>query len=108
MRRRLLRHPLGGRIDPEAAFRALAAAHDDVFWLDSGKHGVHALGSGARILPERGAVLDTLRAELERAPDEPYRPYPGFDGFRSGVPGCVGSEYGEETTGGPEPRPAQH
>jgi len=64
MRRRLLRHPLAGGIDPEAAFRALAADGGDVFWLDSGRHGVHVLGSGARILPERGEVMATLKAEL--------------------------------------------
>ncbi|GHF24704.1 anthranilate synthase component I family protein [Pseudolysinimonas yzui] len=99
MRRRLLRHNLAGRIDPEAAFRALATAGGDVFWLDSGRHGVHVLGSGARVLPERGAVFDTLRAELEREPIELYRAYPGFDGFRLGVVGWVGYEVREETTG---------
>jgi para-aminobenzoate synthetase component 1 len=108
MRRRLLRHPLAGRIDPESAFRALAVGGDDVFWLDSGKHGVHVLGSGVRILPERGAVLDTLRTELEREPIELYRAYPGFDGFRLGVVGWVGYEVREETTGVAVSRRARH
>jgi para-aminobenzoate synthetase component 1 len=115
MRRRLLRHHLAGRIDPEQAFRALATGPstgsgepDDVFWLDSGRHGVHVLGSGERILPERGAVLDTLRAELEREPIELYRAYPGFDGFRLGVVGWVGYEVREETTGVAVTRRSRH
>ncbi|HWH97084.1 MAG TPA: chorismate-binding protein, partial [Pseudolysinimonas sp.] len=108
MRRRLLRHPLAGRLDPEQAFRALAVSGGDVFWLDSGRHGVHVLGSGSRILPKRGAVLDTLRAELEREPIELYRAYPGFDGFRLGVVGWVGYEVREETTGVPVTRRARH
>jgi para-aminobenzoate synthetase component 1 len=108
MRRRLLRHHLAGRIDPEQAFRALASDRGDVFWLDSGKHGVHVLGSGERILPERGAVLDTLRAELEREPIELYRAYPGFDGFRLGVVGWVGYEVREETTGVAVTRRSRH
>lgn len=99
MRRRLLRHPLAGGLDPEAAFRALAADGGDLFWLDSGAHGVHVLGAGTRILPPRGAVLDTLRAELAREPIELYRAYPGFDGFRLGLVGWVGYEVREETTG---------
>jgi para-aminobenzoate synthetase component 1 len=107
-RRRLLRHPLAGRIDPEAAFLALAVDEGDLFWLDSGKHGVHVLGSGERILPPRGAVLDTLRAELEREPIELYRSYPGFDGFRLGLVGWVGYEVREETTGVPVTRHARH
>ena len=49
MRRRLLRHTLAGGINPEDAFVVLAADGDDVFWLDSGQHGVHVLGSGERI-----------------------------------------------------------
>jgi para-aminobenzoate synthetase component 1 len=108
MRRRLLRHHLAGRIDPESAFRALASGPDDVFWLDSGRHGVHVLGSGERILPERGAVLDTLRSELEREPIELYRAYPGFDGFRLGVVGWVGYEVREETTGVAVTRRSRH
>lgn len=113
MRRRLLRHTLPGGISPEDAFVVLSddpsgSGRRDVFWLDSGKHGVHVLGSGARILPERGAVLDTLRAELEREPIELYRAYPGFDGFRLGVVGWVGYEVREETTGVPVTRRARH
>ncbi len=108
MRRRLLRHPLAGGIDPEAAFRALAADGGDVFWLDSGRHGVHVLGSGARILPERGEVMATLKAELDREPIELYRSYPGFDGFRLGVVGWVGYEVREETTGVPVTRRERH
>jgi para-aminobenzoate synthetase component I len=108
MRRRLLRHPLAGRIDPEEAFRALAAGGDDVFWLDSGRHGVHVLGSGERILPERGAVMATLKHELDREPIELYRSYPGFDGFRLGVVGWVGYEVREETTGVPVTRHSRH
>lgn len=108
MRRRLLRHPLAGRIDPESAFRVLAGGDGDVFWLDSGRHGVHVLGSGTRILPERGTVIETLRAELAREPIELYRSYPGFDGFRLGVVGWVGYEVREETTGVPVTRRTQH
>jgi len=108
MRRRLLRHTLAGPIDPEAAFRALAAESGDLFWLDSGRHGVHVLGSGTRILPERGAVLDTLRAELAREPLDLYRRYPGFDGFRLGLVGWVGYEVREETTGVPVTRRDRH
>ena len=77
--RRLLRHSLGFAVDPEAAVRTLDAGGGDLFWLDSGRHGVHVLGTGARILPGRGAVLDTLRetnvldddtiAELDKAVD---------------------------------------
>ena len=112
-RRRLLRHPLAGPIDPEAAFRALAVdpstGHGgDLFWLDSGKHGVHVLGSGARVLPERGSVLDTLRSELKREPIELYRSYPGFDGFRLGLVGWIGYEVREETTGVAVTRHARH
>jgi para-aminobenzoate synthetase component I len=108
MRRRLLRHPVAGPIDPEAAFRALAAGGEDLFWLDSGKHGVHVLGSGSAVLPERGAVIDTLKSELEREPIELYRSYPGFDGFRLGVVGWVGYEVREETTGVPVTRRSRH
>lgn len=108
MRRRLLRHPLAHGLDPESAFRALAADGADLFWLDSGRHGVHVLGSGARILPERGAVLDTLRDELAREPIELYRSYPGFDGFRLGLIGWVGYEVREETTGVPVTRHSRH
>ena len=108
MRRRLLRHPVAGRIDPEAAFRALAADGADLFWLDSGKHGVHVLGSGSAVLPERGTVIDTLKSELEREPIELYRSYPGFDGFRLGVVGWVGYEVREETTGVPVTRRSRH
>ena len=116
MRRRLLRHHLAGRIDPESAFRVLAAGdpstgsgpRDDVFWLDSGQHGVHVMGLGTRVVPPRGAVLDTLRAELEREPIELYRAYPGFDGFRLGVVGWVGYEVRDETTGVPVTRRARH
>ncbi|MEO5534460.1 MAG: aminodeoxychorismate synthase component I [Pseudolysinimonas sp.] len=98
-RRRLLRHPLPGTLDPEAAFRALAVDDGDLFWLDSGAHGVHVLGTGVRILPPRGAVLDTLRTELEREPIELYRSYPEFDGFRLGLVGWIGYEVRGETTG---------
>jgi anthranilate synthase component 1 len=108
MRRRLLRHPIADGVDPEGAFRALAAGGGDVFWLDSGRHGVHVLGSGERVLPPRGAVLDTLRRELEREPLELYRRYPGFDGFRLGVVGWVGYEVREETTGVAVTRRARH
>lgn len=108
MRRRLLRHAVGGALDPEAAFRALAADGGDLFWLDSGRHGVHVLGSGTRVLPQRGAVLDTLRTELDREPIELYRAYPGFDGFRLGVVGWVGYEVREETTGVPVTRRSRH
>ena len=108
MRRRLLRHPLAGRIDPESAFRALSADGGDVFWLDSGSHGVHVLGSGERILPPRGEVIATLKRELQREPIELYRSYPGFDGFRLGVVGWVGYEVREETTGVPVTRRSRH
>lgn len=108
MRRRLLRHPLAGGLHPEAAFRALAADGGDLFWLDSGAHGVHVLGAGTRILPPRGAVLDTLRAELAREPIELYRAYPGFDGFRLGLVGWVGYEVREETTGVAVTRRSRH
>lgn len=108
MRRRLLRHTLAGGLDPAAAFRALAAEGGDLFWLDSGAHGVHVLGTGTRILPPRGAVLDTLRAELAREPIELYRAYPGFDGFRLGLVGWVGYEVREETTGVAVTRRARH
>jgi anthranilate synthase component 1 len=104
----LLRHPIADGVDPEDAFRALAAGRGDVFWLDSGRHGVHVLGSGQRILPSRGAVLDTLRTELQREPLELYRRYPGFDGFRLGVVGWVGYEVREETTGVAVTRRARH
>ncbi len=112
-RRRLLRHSLAGPIDPEAAFRALAADSEegragDLFWLDSGRHGVHVLGTGTRVLPERGDVLDTLRDELEREPIELYRSYPGFDGFRLGLVGWIGYEVREETTGVAVTRHARH
>ena len=106
--RRLLRHSLAGPIDPEDAFRVLAVDGEDLFWLDSGRHGVHVLGSGERILPERGAVLDTLRDELAREPLELYRRYPGFDGFRLGLVGWVGYEVREETTGVPVTRRMRH
>jgi anthranilate synthase component 1 len=113
MRRRLLRHPLAGRIDPDAAFRALAIADGvaddgDLFWLDSGTHGVHVLGSGKRILPLRGEVLSTLRDELQREPIELYRSYPGFDGFRLGLVGWIGYEVREETTQVPVTGHARH
>ncbi|MGV3714180.1 anthranilate synthase component I family protein [Pseudolysinimonas sp.] len=108
MRRRLLRHPLAGGLHPEAAFRALAADGGDLFWLDSGAHGVHVLGAGTRILPPRRAVLDTLRAELAREPIELYRAYPGFDGFRLGLVGWVGYEVREETTGVAVTRRSRH
>jgi para-aminobenzoate synthetase component 1 len=108
MRRRLLRHSLAQGLDPEAAFRALAVTADDLFWLDSGAHGVHVLGSGTRILPERGRVLDTLRDELDREPIELYRSYPGFDGFRLGLVGWVGYEVREETTQVPVTRRSRH
>jgi len=112
MRRRLLRHTLaladGAGLDPAVAFRALAADGEDLFWLDSGRHGVHVLGSGIRVLPERGAVLATLRAELDREPLELYRGYPGFDGFRLGVVGWVGYEVREETMGVPVTRRSRH
>lgn len=108
MRRRLLRHAVSPRIDPEDAFAALAAGGRDVFWLDSGAHGVHVLGSGERILPERGAVMPTLKSELDREPIELYRSYPGFDGFRLGIVGWVGYEVREETTGVPVTRRSRH
>ncbi len=108
MRRRLLRHTLALGVDPESAFRILAADGTDLFWLDSGRHGVHVLGSGTRILPQRGAVLDTLREELRREPIELYRAYPGFDGFRLGLVGWVGYEVREETTGIPVRRRSRH
>ena len=108
MRRRLLRHSLAHGLDPEAAFRALATGTHDAFWLDSGRHGVHVLGVGERILPERGAVLPTLRAELDREPIELYRAYPDFDGFRLGLVGWVGYEVREETTGVPVTRRSRH
>lgn len=108
MRRRLLRHSLAHAIDPEAAFRALATDDGDLFWLDSGAHGVHVLGTGGRILPERGAVLATLRDELDREPIELYRSYPGFDGFRLGLVGWVGYEVREETTGVAVTRRSRH
>ena len=107
-RRRLLRHPLAGPIDPEAAFRALAVDRGDLFWLDSGQHGVHVLGSGVRVLPRPGEVLPTLRAELQREPIELYRSYPGFDGFRLGLVGWIGYEVREETTGVAVTRHARH
>ncbi len=106
--RRLLRHSLGFAVDPEAAVRTLDTGGGDLFWLDSGRHGVHVLGGGVRILPERGRVLDTLRAELAREPIELYRSYPGFDGFRLGLVGWVGYEVREETTGVPVTRRSRH
>lgn len=108
MRRRLLRHSLARGLDPEVAFRILAADGGDVFWLDSGERGVHVLGAGARILPERGEVLATLRAELDREPVELYRSGPEFDGFRLGLVGWVGYEVREETTGVAVTRRSRH
>jgi len=108
-----LRYPIAGGIDPEAAFRVLATDSErrpsgDLFWLDSGKHGVHVLGSGERVLPPRGEVLATLHAELQREPIELYRSYPGFDGFRLGLVGWIGYEVREETTDVPVTRHARH
>jgi para-aminobenzoate synthetase component I len=112
-RRRLLRHPIVGGVDPETAFRVLATDSEgrpggDLFWLDSGKHGVHVLGSGERVLPARGEVLATLHAELQREPIELYRSYPGFDGFRLGLVGWIGYEVREETTQVRVTRHARH
>lgn len=108
MRRRLLRHAVSPPVDPGGAFAVLASGGRDVFWLDSGRHGVHVLGSGERILPARGTVIATLQAELAREPIELYRAYPGFDGFRLGVVGWVGYEVREETTGVPVTRRSRH
>jgi anthranilate synthase component 1 len=97
MRPRLLRHPLGGGLDPATAFRALYAGRSDVFWLDSGTEGTSYLGSGRPLALER-PVLAALREELA----DPGRNFDTDDDaplFRLGLVGWLGYEVRGETTG---------
>ncbi|MFT4029758.1 MAG: anthranilate synthase component I family protein [Protaetiibacter sp.] len=91
----LVRHPLGEGFEAGALFAALHP-EGDAFWLDSGPGGRSFLGTGARVVPERGEVLARVRAELAAL---------RVDGPLGGVPlglvGWLGYELRGETTGMP-------
>lgn len=81
------------RIDLEATMRGLAAAHDDVVWLDSASGGSHVLGTGSHRLVVRdgvatldgevvhGDALDALAAARAALPG----PWVGWLGYEAGV-----------------------
>jgi para-aminobenzoate synthetase component 1 len=64
---RVLRHPLGFRVEPAVAWRAILADEPNSFWLDSGQGaGLSYLGAGTRVIGGP-RVLELLRAELTDA-----------------------------------------
>jgi anthranilate synthase component 1 len=81
----LLRASLGLGVDPVAAFATLLNGHDNVFWLDSGPHGVSYLGTGVPVDVDADTVWRMLRG-VRGGPD-------------LGVVGWLGYELRAHTTG---------
>jgi anthranilate synthase component 1 len=102
MRQRLLRHPLGGWVDPADVFAELYGDETDVVWLDSGidaTAGHSYLGNASRTISNAtvgGSVLDYLREELADHAIES-----AGDGFALGWVGWIGYETRFETMGSP-------
>jgi anthranilate synthase component 1 len=84
---------LEAEMRPEELFRAVAAEHEHVFWLDGGPGGESRVGWGTPVPLTPGAVLPGLRAALADAP--------------LGLAGWLGYELRAETMGMPVRDPAR-
>ena len=108
---RVLRHPLGFRVEPAVAWRAILADEPNSFWLDSGQGaGLSYLGAGSRVIGGP-RVLEQLRTELadaasRLATDE--RADAASRGFALGWVGWLGYELRGTTIGTPVAHTPKH
>jgi para-aminobenzoate synthetase component 1 len=101
---RVLRHPLGARVRPAAAWQALLRDEPRSFWLDSAQgEGTSWLGA-AREIVTGGDVLETLRERLaaDRVTDA------AAGGFALGWVGWLGYELRGSTMGAHVTRTSRH
>jgi para-aminobenzoate synthetase component 1 len=100
---RVLRHPLGARVDSAAAWQALLGDEPRSFWLDSAQgDGTSYLGAGRDVVTGPD-VLDELRVGLaERRVDA------AADGFALGWVGWLGYELRGSTMGAPVTRASRY
>ena len=108
---RVLRHPLGFRVEPAVAWRALLADEPTSFWLDSGQGaGLSYLGAGSRVIGGP-LVLERLRAELADAASrvaKDERADAASRGFALGWVGWLGYELRGTTMGTPVSHAPKH
>jgi len=108
---RVLRHPLGFRVEPADAWRALLADEPNSFWLDSGQGaGLSYLGAGSRVIGGP-RVLEQLRAELADAASRVTRDEladAASRGFALGWVGWLGYELRGVTIGTPVAHAPKH